>query len=116
MSDSKLQTAEASSGPNDPVPVPGFYTPEQVWKTLGVSETSYYVKLTKADERGRRLLEFSKLWPGGPRIHTQEQIDAYRAYLNGAGAIANVANREQMLAEAESGNVTAIADRARKRA
>ena len=73
------------------------YTPREVMALLKIKRTFYY-SLTKVDEfSGRRLLEYSKLKPGGPRRHTQAQVDAYLAYLNGAGAIGNVANRRGQL-------------------
>jgi hypothetical protein len=72
------------------------YTPKEVMALLGIKRTFYY-SLTKVDEfSGRRLLEYSRLKPGSRmRCHTQAQLDAYLAYLNGDGAVSNITERGQ---------------------
>lgn len=62
-----------------------FYTPIQMREMLGngpdkpISKSTYY-KLLRT-----KLLRSSRIYPGGPRIHTQQQVDDYCDYLNGRG-------------------------------
>jgi len=58
---------------------PRAYSPEEVRKLLRIGRSTYY-KLC-----GTGLLKWSRVYPGGPRIHTQAQLDQYFSYLNGAG-------------------------------
>jgi hypothetical protein len=49
---------------------------------LGIRKTSYYQLLRTG------LLKSSRLWSGGPRRHTQQELDDYLAYLNSDGQTA----------------------------
>jgi len=55
---------------------PKVYRPRQVWEMLGICYSTYY-KICRLG-----LLRFSRLTPGGPRIHTEKQVNDYIAYLN----------------------------------
>lgn len=55
---------------------PRVYDRELMMELLRISATTYH-KLIKPDARGRVLLESSRLFPGGPRRHTQKQYDEF---------------------------------------
>jgi hypothetical protein len=66
---------------------PRVYNKQLMMALLGISDTTYH-KLLHPDFRGRELLRSSRLFPGGPRVHTQKQYDDYLEYLNTEGQIA----------------------------
>jgi len=52
------------------------YRAKQMKELLGIGKTMYY-EICKLG-----LLQYSRLKPGGPRVHTQQQLEDYLAYLN----------------------------------
>lgn len=73
---------------------PRIYDKEMMMELLRVSTSTYY-KLLKLDFRGRALLRSSRLFPGGPRVHTQKQYDEYLEYLNTEGVIGSELLRQR---------------------
>lgn len=59
----------------------GFFTKDEVMATLGCKSSTYYLV------RKKNLLGYSRLYPGGPVVHTQEHLDRYREYLNSLGQV-----------------------------
>lgn len=52
------------------------FRPAQMRELLGVGMSTYY-KICRLG-----LLRYSRMTPGGPRVHTQQQYQAYIRYLN----------------------------------
>lgn len=65
---------------------PRVYDKEMIMELLLISATTYH-KIIKPGVRGRVLLKSSRLYPGGPRRHTQDQYNTYIEYLNTEGAV-----------------------------
>ena len=57
------------------------YTKEEVMELLGIRATTYH-KIVKYG-----LLQSARLFPGGPRRHTQKQLADYFQYLDSAGVV-----------------------------
>src|SRR5947209_15405192 len=53
-----------------------FYRAKDMPKLLGVSRGTYY-RIVRAGH-----LPYSRLYVGGPRVHTEEHVEAYLRYLN----------------------------------
>ena len=54
---------------------PLVYKPKDVQRALGISESAYYRLVN------RGLLPYTRLTPGGDRVHLRSHIDAYLDYL-----------------------------------
>lgn len=65
------------------------YTKYQVMELLEIGKTTYH-KLCNVG-----LLEFSRLYPGGPRRHTPEQLAKYFQYLNSGGVVHVVSSESE---------------------
>ena len=55
---------------------PAVYLPKQVQALLGISRSTYYTLL------GKGHLPYTRLYPGGPRVHTRAQLEAYFRHLD----------------------------------
>lgn len=64
----------------------GVFTPKEVMTTLGIKKDAYY-RISPRDPEKRALLGFSRVGPGMQVVHTQEQLDRYREYLNTLGEV-----------------------------
>lgn len=53
-----------------------LFRPKQMKEMLGIGNSTYY-RITRLG-----LLRFSRLTPGGPRVHTEKQYNDYLEYLN----------------------------------
>lgn len=63
-----------------------IFTKDQTRLLLGGISNAAYYRLTKADYRsGLPVLEFLRLYPGGPRRHSQAQLDRYVEQLSNTG-------------------------------
>lgn len=56
-------------------PKPSLYKPKDIQRALGISSSRYYEIVEKG------LLPYTRLSPGGNRVHLEEHLTAYRNYL-----------------------------------
>jgi hypothetical protein len=61
---------------------PRVFNKEQTKELLGGISNATYYRI-----RSRRLLLFSRLFPGGPVVHTPQQIADYISYLDREGVV-----------------------------
>jgi hypothetical protein len=87
MSEKSNNSESKRAGILAPGDGPRVYTPLQMQALLGVKASTYY-RIRKLG-----LLAYSRLYPGGPVIHTQQEFDDYLAYLNSQGRVGSGPSR-----------------------
>jgi excisionase family DNA binding protein len=76
QADAMLDAAwEAATPQQAAEPGPEFYTPQEMPALLKCSRSTYY----RVVKNGH--LSYSRLYPGGPRVHLPEHVEAYRRRL-----------------------------------
>jgi hypothetical protein len=74
-------------GPGDG---PRVYTKRQVMALLSISSVTYHKLIKIRSRQGQPLLRSSRIFPGGPRRHTQKQYDDLMKYLDTEGEVGAV--------------------------